>query len=656
MKISIIVPSFNAVDKIGRCLASLDAIDLPLEDYEVLFVDDCSTDGTYELIKSTSAKHVNWHALRLEHNSGSPSRPRNHGVNLAQGEYVYFLDCDDEVLPEALSDLLILARRTNACIVRSELLLDDGRSRKQVNGIPEWSPELTTVKRCELIITKTSTVVNSLIKRSLLLQHQIRWPEHLRMGEDTVFLAEVLAHARRVEYFAEPTFVYYKLPSLTPASTQLYGRRELLDHLEVWLRVQKLMQPMGIDYFKGRLPVGLRVALESLIFRNRGDVDEASFQQFHEFLNANWETIKAFQYVTRLKEILVAVKSGDYARFRALCRPRLLVAGHDLKFIRDAVPALEQHFEIRFDQWKGHTLHDEKESKALLDWAEYIWCEWLLKNAEWYAARKRKDQRLVVRLHRMELGRNHGELLDTDKVDAVIAVSPLFFERLLERYPNIPRYKARMIPNYVRVERYRTDWHPDRLYTLGMIGILPSRKGYHRALEILHLLRMKDSRFRLEIFGQRPDEVPWIARDASEMQYFQRCEQYIDSHGLKGAVNFNGHVDVAYALAERRVGYVLSMSDSDYGLPGFESFHLAVADGFAARCISLVRRWPGAEYLWPREFLVSGVEEATARILAFSSDPAAFQSAALRGCTAVESSYSLEKFSRSVVELYRELL
>ena len=656
MKISVIIPSFNAVDKIGRCFASLRAIEMDASEYEVLFIDDCSTDGTYELTQRVCAEQPNWRVLQLEQNSGSPSRPRNHGIEMAQGEYLYFLDCDDELSPDALSKLLDLAQKTNACVIRSELLSDNGRERTRMNQIPSWAEAATLAQRRELIITRTSTVTNSFVKRSLLLQHHIHWPEHLRMGEDSVFLAEILARAECIEYLAEPTFVYFKLPSLTPSSTQRYGKRELQDHLQVWATVQNLMQPLGINYFKGRLPVGLRVALESLIFRNRGDVDEATFRLFHEFVAANWAVIGSFSYTPRLKDLLNCVKDGEFNRFRNRCRPRLLIAGHDLKFIRDAVPALEEHFEIRFDEWKGHELHDEKQSKELLGWAEYIWCEWLLKNAEWYAEHKRPEQRLVVRMHRMELGRSYGERLDMHKVDAVIAVSPLFFERLLERYPNIPRHKARVVPNYVRVNDYRTDWHPDRLHTLAIIGILPSRKGYRRALDILRALRAQDSRFRLEVFGKRPEELPWIARDAQEMAYFKDCERFIQQHGLQDAVHFNGHVDITQALAQRRVGYVLSVSESEFDFPGPESFHLAVADGFSAQGISLVRRWPGAEYLWPQQFLVDSEKDAVERIQRFAADSEAFQAAAAQGHADMQTRYPLETFKKSISDIYSELI
>lgn len=656
MKVSVIIPCYNAADKIGRCLSSLRQITLSPADFEILFVDDCSTDGTYELLSGLSADQPNWRLLRLDKNSGSPSKPRNYGIDHAQGKYLYFLDCDDELLPNALEKLLKLAEQTNACLIRSELLVDDGRTRNLLNKIPGWSKELSVAERREVIITRTSTVVASFVKRDLLRLHQIRWPEHIRMGEDTIFLTEVLVRAERIEYLPEPTYLYYKLPSLTPASTQCYGKRELLDHLHVWTAVQAMLLPLGVDYYKGRLPVGLRVALESLIFRNRGDVDESSFFKLHEFVVTNWTVIGRFRYTQRLMELLGSIHSGEYKLFKSLCRPRLLIAGYDLKFIRDAAHALESYYDIRFDEWKGHELHDEKQSKALLDWAEYIWCEWLLKNAEWYANHKRPDQRLLVRMHRMELGRDHGEKVDMTKVDAVVTVSIFFFERLLERYPNIPRHKLRLIPNYVRPDAYRTDWHPYRVYTLAIIGILPSRKGYRRALQILANLRAKDRRYRLEVFGKRPDEVPWVARDVKEMAYFKSCDEFIQQHNLQDAVHFNGQVDITQALADRHVGYVLSVSESEFDFPGFESFHLAVADGFAAGGVSLIRRWPGAEYIWPQRFFVDDENDAAQKILQLSADESVFRSAAAEGRAFIKKLYSIENFVKAVADVYREYI
>ncbi|QFG28865.1 glycosyltransferase [Pseudomonas umsongensis] len=655
MNISIVIPCFNAADKIGRCLSSLRKIEFQGNRFEAIFIDDCSTDGTYELIKKESEKELNWRVFCLEKNSGSPSRPRNRGIKEAKGKYIYFLDCDDEIIPTALKELYRLAENTSADLVRSELIAEDGKQRKLMNRLSNWNENLTPQQRREMIISGQSTTVDSFIRKDLLLRKNIYWPEHLRMGEDTVFLANVLSNSERIEYLTAPAYIYYKLPSLTPASTQRYGRRELRDHLEVWETAQEIMMPAGVNYITKRLHVGLRVALESLIFRNRGDIDDTTFKDLARFVNSYWSLIQNFNYTQRLKDVLAATREGDFLTFSSLIRPRLLIAGYDLKFIADAISELDAYFDIRIDQWKGHEAHDEAASLEHLDWAEYIWCEWMLGNAEWYAKHKKPNQRLVIRMHRMELGRAHGERLKMDSVDAVIAVSTFFFERLLERYPNIPRRKARLIHNYVRTEQYRRSWHEDRRFTLGIIGILPSRKGLKIALEILTKLRKHDVRFNLKIFGKRPEELSWIAKDSSEMNYFTECSRLISENNLSESIHFLGHSDITTALEEERVGYVLSVSEADFGFPGPESFHLAVADGFAGGAVSIIRHWPGAEYVWPKSSICKKTSEIIEKIIYLSKSSEFMKSESGDGRRLLLSNYSIGMFSQSVKDLFLEI-
>ncbi|WP_433923972.1 glycosyltransferase [Vreelandella sp. 21] len=655
MLVSFVIPCFNAVDKIGRCMASLERLNFDPNQYEALFIDDCSTDGTDKLIKKICAQVENWEFFQLEKNSGSPSRPRNKGVEEARGKYIYFLDCDDEILPNALNELTQLAEETNACLIRSELLVENGKQSKRMNQMDSWHSVMTKRERIELIIKKQSTVVTSFVKTDLLRKNSIRWPEHLRMGEDTVFLATLFAYAQVIEYLASPTFIYFKIPSMTPASTQRYGRRELSDHIEVWSTAQQLLEPLGINYIQVRLSVGLRVSIESLIFKNRGDVDVETFDRFSVFVNNHWAILKNFKYSKRIDEILLSIKSSEYATFSKLTKPRLLIAGHDLKFIEDAVPELSEYFDIKFDKWQGHAIHDEQQSRECLKWAEYIWCEWLLGNAEWYAKNKKPHQRLVVRMHRMELARNHGSNMDIEKVDAVVAVSTYFFERLLEKYPNIPRHKARLMHNYVRVDDYDTTWYPERLFTLGIIGVLPSRKGYKKALEILKELKNHDERFNLKVFGKRAEDLAWVAKNPTEMAYFSDCQTYIEENGLQDSVDFVGHVDIKKELAKQKVGYVLSVSDPDLDFPGPESFHLAIADGFAGGGVSLIQYWPGCEYVWPSEFISKNNDEIIKAILDIESGRSDLNMLNIAGRSHLMESYSVDCFAKKIADLFLEL-
>jgi len=652
--VSVLIPCHNALGKIGRCLASLRRIDLGLEKYEVIFIDDCSTDGTFELLEALCAEATNWRVIRLDANSGSPSEPRNRGIAEAQGEYVFFLDCDDEILPDTLRLHLDHARQTRADVVRGHLVAENGKTRTTMNRLETWNGYLTVSERVEQILGLQSTVPCSLIRTDLLHRHAIRWRSDLRMGEDTLFLVSVLAAAARIEYIDHPTYIYIKTPNFIPSSTQSYGDRELRDHLVVWREAITTLRPLGIDYVRLRLQIGLQAALNALIFMNRGDISLDTFQDFSAFLNENRTAITEFKYRKRFKDILAVALAGDFTGFRKECRPRLVVAGYDLKFITGILPQLEQFYEIRVDEWKGHDTHDEAKSLELLGWAEFIWCEWLLGNAVWYARNKKPYQKLIVRMHRFELGRDFGDHLASEHVDAVVAVSVLFLERLLERFSSIPRQRARLQHNYVNVSSYLRSQDPERRFRLAMIGILPSRKGYAHALSILAELRRRDPRYTLDIFGHSLRDVSWLANDSGEVSYYRNCEEFIADNDLSDSVRLRGHTNVQTALAEYGTGIVLSLSDSVRQLPCFESFHLAIADGFAAGGLSLARYWEGVEYVWPSRFILPSDNGIIERILNYRNDPSLYAADCRSGFEFVSEKYSVDKFIKSFRDLFSQ--
>lgn len=652
MDISIIIPCFNARGKIDACLGSLRRIEFPLDAYEVIFVDDCSTDGTYDLLVEECCQSVNWRVEKLPTNSGSPSRPRNIGTKLARGEYVIYLDSDDEILPDTLSVHHAHARATNACLVRGYLIADDGRSRREMNKIHSWRNSSSKKEKIRAILSEQSTTPVTLIKSTLLQNHSIEWHENVRMSEDTLFLIEALCAASVIEYVDHATYIYNKRASNVPSSTQQYGAKELRDHLYVWQDAERKLQQLSLSYYKLRLHISINAVIKALIFHNRGDIDEDVFEQFSSFVNTVWGMVNPPAHSKRTNEILQAALKRDFTTFSNLCRPRMVVAGHDLKFITPAIDSLSKHFDIKVDEWTGHDHHNQKQSRELLEWAEFIWCEWLLGNAVWYSKNKRTDQKLVIRMHRMELTRDFGRMLKIDNVDAVISVSVLFFERLLERFPSIPRLKARLIPNYSKLGPKDEVSANNRLFKLAIIGIVPARKGFKNALDILKLLRQKDARYELEVYGHGPETFTWITRDPCEVAYYEECQTFIETENLSEAVIFRGKCDLPRELKERKVGFVLSVSDSHNLFPGFESFHLAVLDGYAGGGQSVVLRWDGCEYIYPDHMIFKSKEEIAEYISQMTIER--FYIGSDAGRKLIEDRYTEAHFVSSVKKLFSE--
>ncbi len=630
-------------------MASLRAQDFPVENYEVIFVDDSSSDGTFELLQKECGRSLNWRVLRTAANSGAPSQPRNMGVSAARGEYVFFLDCDDCIAADTLRVHYSHALTGDYCIVRGYLVVNDGKSLIDMNKMSAFDVDFDKVKRIERIIRSQSTTVPSLIKRDVLVNNGILWNESLRMGEDTVFLIDVLAACERIGYIDHSTFVYNKAVSRVASSTRVYGARELRNHLDVWELAEHKLGSVGLSYVGIRFHVGLQTVLQALIRYNTGDIDRELFARFSRFVSKHWTVVSNYKLNSRLSTLLAFLRVNDYFGFFAEARPRLLIAGFDLKFILGVIPTLSEKFNVRVDEWVGHDEHDTAASRELLDWAEIIFCEWLLGNAVWYSQHKRKDQRLVVRAHRFDLSREFGNLVNDGNVDLYVAVSVLYVERLLESF-NLDRTKVRLLANHVGADGYCSNDNDSRVFNLALVGSLPARKGLMKALELLSELVLIDERYNLSIYGKGAHETPWILRDTAEFAYFQRCDEFIEEKGLSDYVHFCGYVDVTKELAD--VGFVLSVSDDEH-LP--ESFHIAPSDGFAAGGQGLLLDWSGVEYVYPAEFIFSSLEDMKSHIVR-NSDYGLFKSTAGRGREFIAAEYAVPLFVKRLSENISDLL
>lgn len=103
-RVSVIIGSYNCEKFIKDTIFSV--IDQTFKDWELIVVDDCSTDTTTQKVQEISDVRIR--LVKLEENSGRPAVPRNKGIQLAQGEFIAFLDHDDLWLPEKLEKQLKL--------------------------------------------------------------------------------------------------------------------------------------------------------------------------------------------------------------------------------------------------------------------------------------------------------------------------------------------------------------------------------------------------------------------------------------------------------------------------------------------------------------------------------------------------------------------
>lgn len=647
VRLSIIIPAYNAEATIRSALSSVAELDEHAVDYEVVVVDDCSTDATVEVAERFARERPSWRVVQLPRNTGSPSAPRNAGVDAARGEFVYFHDADDELLPAGVAAALDVAVSTGSDLIRGPLLVRDDLGEPYAGNRLAGGTEVADRDRLiERIFAEQSTTPPGIIRRRLLKDHEIRWDPDVRMGEDTLFLAEVALRADSVHYSDEPLYVYDRRLRDARSSTQSYDDAALRNHLYVWTSVQSLLAERGIDYLAGRGRIGVREALVALYTRRSGTIQRETFARMQEFLRRYDGVLGADTFKPRIREIYLAARDGSYEVFCGVITPRLLVAGYDLKFIMGALPRLGDDFVTMVDEWEGHDKNDTKRSERLLAWADIVFCDWLLGNATWYARHVRPEQVLAVRGHRFELERNFGFDPVLDRVDRFYSVSVKTLEDFLQTFP-IPRARARLLPNWVDVDSYAMAMDdPERVYRMAIVGAVPERKGMLRTLQVLADLRATDERFNLHVYGKAAHEVAWIWKDTAEREYFERCDRFIEEHALAPAITYHGWADMRSELAT--MGWVLSTSED-------ESFHLAPAEGFAAGGQGLVLDWPGAEYVYPPRFVFRAVDEMVSYVEK-NLDADVYVEGVAEGRAFVKEKYDLERFAELLSADLNELL
>ncbi len=237
---------YNAEKYVGECLDSI--LNQTFTDFEVIAIDDCSTDNSAAIVESYREKFGGRLILSsMETNSGSGGLPRNKGLTLAGGEYVYFFDADDVLLKTALEEMYSLAKEYDADVVNFEkYYISTGAGEKFYNNIhladkkklqkppfvnkPTFETE-NMAERVKKITQEKFWLVpwDKFVRRDLLLEHKIFFPQ-TRPSEDDIWTYGLVFYAKK--FLRVPNMVYIRRMS----DTSVTGiKRTPQQKIDFWL-------------------------------------------------------------------------------------------------------------------------------------------------------------------------------------------------------------------------------------------------------------------------------------------------------------------------------------------------------------------------------------------------------------------------------------
>ncbi|MHB9857280.1 glycosyltransferase family 2 protein [Streptomyces sp. YIM S03343] len=202
VRVSVVVPVYNPGPYIEDCVASMLRQSLPPDEFEVIFVDDGSTDETPARLDAVAAEHPHIHVVHQE-SSGWAGKPRNVGIAAAQGEYVMFVDNDDYLGDEALERMYAYGVAHKADMVVGKMA---GRGRSVPVELFRVNRPHATVENAPLFDSLTPY---KMIRREFLERTGLRFPEGRRRLEDHVFAAEAFLRADTISVLSDYVCYYH---------------------------------------------------------------------------------------------------------------------------------------------------------------------------------------------------------------------------------------------------------------------------------------------------------------------------------------------------------------------------------------------------------------------------------------------------------------
>lgn len=245
MLLSIIIPCYNSEQYIERCINSLINQTFPLDNLQLIFVNDASTDHTLSILLKYEEKYPNLITVIDSPINLKQGGARNLGLQYATGDYIGFVDSDDWIEPDMYEQLYQKALSyqcdlVGCCIFRN--LPDGTEISYPVDHDSYYQLTQNDIADYKLLPTIGSYNVTRIIRRSIIIDHQIQFPAHLYY-EDNFFSGILQYYVKSGYYLNRCLYHYYYHPESTTSQANISS---LLDRLTVELMKIEEFQKRGL--------------------------------------------------------------------------------------------------------------------------------------------------------------------------------------------------------------------------------------------------------------------------------------------------------------------------------------------------------------------------------------------------------------------------
>lgn len=242
-KISVVIPIYNTEKYLEECLSSV--LLQTYSNLEILCIDDYSTDASAHIVKNYAAYDSRITLYKMKKNSGL-SACRNFGILKSTGNFIFFLDSDDKILPTTLEDCISLIKKfkTEAVFINQEHFFPDGTRYSTMTG-ENYSPHdiVLDTSLHEICINFTNATC-ALFNASMIKEQSILFPEG-RIYEDWIFMANFIMQSKNI-YWHDVSL--YKYRRNRYGSLTSYTTPKCLDMIKAYKEANTIIKDKNYLY------------------------------------------------------------------------------------------------------------------------------------------------------------------------------------------------------------------------------------------------------------------------------------------------------------------------------------------------------------------------------------------------------------------------
>ncbi len=237
--VSIVIPVYNAELYLHQMIRSIQC--QTLSDYELLFIDDGSTDKSLEICNRCAQEDAR---IRVFHqNNRGASAARNLGISESRGKYLIFFDADDEVEPEMLHAMVNAAQKNESELVVCGMYTDIVRNGQVVSSPKVSEPDCiitgnNCVRKYVIKMMKSSSIMyspcNKLYVTSIVKNHSLEMREDIDIGEDLLFNLQYIRHIESLSMLSSGYYHYFQRDTENNLMSRF--RENKADLMEIWVQ------------------------------------------------------------------------------------------------------------------------------------------------------------------------------------------------------------------------------------------------------------------------------------------------------------------------------------------------------------------------------------------------------------------------------------